>query len=342
MVAVHGSVFKASHKTRTPCDAALQFVSMANGTAARSDLLKAPTQKMTIRLLRTLVAVADARTFSAAADAVHVTHAAVSQQMQTLEADLGVALFDRSKRTPELTPLAHQIVAKARVLLADYDGLVSSVLDEDGLSGVVRLGALGTTLTGLTPRAMAVLKARFPGIGLRIRPGLTGDLLAEIERGALDAAIITKPHLMPQRVAFRPLTQEPLQLIAPSDELSDDPFELLESQPFIRFNRNAVLGTLIENWILSKRLRVSETMELNSAEAISSMVQAGLGVSIVPDMAVTPQDGISVKRISLGPDAPTRMLGLVSHKDQVKTRVIDEVFDALTSVIPAALRAAQP
>lgn len=297
---------------------------------------------MTIRLLRTLVAVADAKTFSAAADAIHVTHAAVSQQMQTLEADLGVALFNRAKRTPELTPMAQQIVAKARVLLFDYDSLVSSVLDEDGLSGVVRLGALATTLTGLTPQAMAVLKARFPGIKLRIRPGLTGDLLADIERGTLDAAIITKPHLMPLRVDFRPLTREPLQLIAPIDVTTDDPYDLLETQPYIRFNRNAVLGTLIENWILSKRLRVSETMELNSAEAISSMVQAGLGVSIVPDLAVKPHDGIDVKRIPLGPDAPTRTLGLVSHKDQVKTRVIEEIFAALTSVIPAALRAAKP
>lgn len=283
---------------------------------------------------------ADAKTFSAAADVVHVTHAAVSQQMQALEADLGVALFNRTTRTPELTPIARQIVAKARVLLADYDGLVASVMEEDGLSGDLRLGALGTTLTGLTPRAMAILKRRFPGIGLHIRPGLTGELLADIERGTLDAAIVTKPHLLPQRIRFQRLAEEPLQLIAPQDEHSDDPFELLHSRPFIRFNRNAVLGTLIENWILSKRVQVSEAMELNSAEAISSMVQAGLGVSIVPDLAVTPQDGVRVKRLPLGDDAPSRILGLACHKDQVKPRVIEEVFRALTSVIPAAQRAA--
>lgn len=297
---------------------------------------------MTIRLLRTLVAVADAKTFSAAAEAVNVTHAAVSQQMRTLEADMGVALFDRSTRTPELTPIAHRIVAKARVLLADYDNLLPSVLDEDGLNGDVRLGALGTTLTGLTPRAMAVLKERYPTIGLHIRPGLTGDLLADVERGTLDAAIVTKPHLLPLRVQFRTLAHEPLQLIAPADEPSDDPFELLQKRPFIRFNRSAVLGALIENWIVSRRLRVSEAMELNSAEAISSMVQAGLGVSIVPDLAVRPRDGIEVKRLPLGPDTPARILGLAYPADQIKTRVIEEVFDALTSVIPAAQRARQP
>lgn len=152
---------------------------------------------MTIRLLRTLVATAGARTFSAAADVVHVTHAAVSQQMQTLEVDLGIALFNRSSRTPELTPIAHQIVAKARQLISDYDNLVPPVLANGGLSGVVRLGALGTTLTGLTPQAMAVLKAQFPKVRLHIRLGLTRDLLADIERGTLDAAIITNPISCP-------------------------------------------------------------------------------------------------------------------------------------------------
>ncbi|MGJ8628703.1 MAG: LysR family transcriptional regulator [Sulfitobacter sp.] len=293
---------------------------------------------MTIRLLQTLVAIADNRTFSAAADVVHVTHAAVSQQMQALEADLGVALFNRAPRTPELTPIGHEIVRKARKLIADYDNLVPSVLADGGLSGVVSLGVLRTTLTGLTPKAMAVLKSKYPNIGLRLRPGLTGTLLTEIERGNLDAAVVTKPHLIPPAIRFRELTQEPMQLIAAPEETGNDPFELLVTRPFIRFDRSAVLGTLIDNWILAKRLQVTETMELDSPEAITSMVHANLGVSIVPDLAVKPQDSISVKRLSLGDDAPKRCLGLAFHKDQVKPQLIKELFTALASVIDAAKR----
>lgn len=291
---------------------------------------------MTIRLLRTLVAIADTKTFSAAADLVHVTHAAVSQQMQTLEADLDVALFNRATRTPELTPVGHEIVRKARKLIADYDNLVPSVLADGGLSGVVALGVLRTTLTGLTPKAMAVLKAKYPDIRLHLRPGLTSALLTEIERGNLDAAIITRPHLTPPGIQFRALTNEPMQLIASPQETEDDPINLLQTRPFIRFNRNAVLGTLIDNWILAKRLHVTETIELDSPEAITSMVHANLGVSIVPDLAVKPIDVVDVKRIPLGDDSLTRCLGLAYRKDQFKAQLVEELFAALSDVIAVA------
>lgn len=291
---------------------------------------------MTIRHFRTLVAIADARTFSAAADIVHVTHAAVSQQMRTLEADLGVALFDRSRRTPVLTPIGHQVVARARVLLNDYDTLLPSVLEDGGLSGNITLGAMPTTLTGLVPQSMAVLKASVPQIGLHIRPGLTRSLLAEVERGGLDVAIVTKPQLLPLGIVFRKLVEEPMQLISSREEEETDPIALLKSRPFIRFNRQAVVGALIENWILSKRLRVAEAMELDSLEAITSMVHENLGVSIVPRLAVTPKVGPEVKRLSLGADAPVRVLGIACRDDQIKTRAIEEIFDALLSVADRA------
>ncbi|MDB4222976.1 LysR substrate-binding domain-containing protein [Granulosicoccus sp.] len=294
---------------------------------------------MSIHLLRTLVAIADKHTFSAAAETVNVTHAAVSQQMQTLESNLNITLFDRgarSTRTPELTPLAVEIVRKARVLIRDYDNLVPSVMDENGLRGDIVFGALPTTLTGLTPKAMALYKNKFPEVGLHISPGLTEMLLKELSRGSLDAALLTKPHQLPVDLEFRQLAEEPLELIAAQTESSDDPIELLTSRPFIRFNRTAVVGTLIDNWILSTKLRVNETMELDSLEAIASMVHANLGVSIVPKLVVPPDGTVALKRLSLGPNIPKRCLGLAYHRRHVKTRMIDELFAVLQQVIVEA------
>ena len=288
---------------------------------------------MSLRRLRTLVAVADERTFSAAAERVHVTHAAVSQQMQALEADLGLALFDRRGRTPELTPVAHRVVARARWLIADYDRLVPEALGDGGLSGTIRLGAIGTTLTGLVPLALANLKSHAPELGLHIRPGLTGALLADIERGHLDAAIVTRPHLLPPDLILQDLVTEPMQLITAMEETEDDPLRLLTSRPYIRFNRNAVLGTLIDNWLAAQGLRVSEAMELDSAEAITSMVQANLGVSIVPDLTVGPSVAAGVRRLSLGSDAPQRVLALAQRRDHSNTEALEALAVALRNTI---------
>ncbi|MEJ6399128.1 LysR substrate-binding domain-containing protein [Yoonia sp. 208BN28-4] len=288
---------------------------------------------MSIRRLRTLVAIADTDTFSAAAMRVHVTHAAVSQQMQTLEAELAIPLFDRSKRTPKLTPVALQIVAKARDLIADYDNLVPSVMGDDGLHGTIRLGVLRTTLTGLVPQAIAALKADYPALGLHIRPALTSTLLAEIERGNLDAAITTKPHLLPPDVVFQDIATEPMVLITSLAEAGNDPIDLLKSRPFIRFDRTAIVGTLIENWLLSRKIQVREAMELDSPEAIASMVQADLGVSIVPDQIVKSPDRYPVRQISLGQDAPTRTLGLAHRKDHPKAKAITAIYRAAMDVV---------
>ncbi len=291
---------------------------------------------MTIRMLRTLVAIADTKTFSAAADVVHVTHAAVSQQMQVLEADLGVTLFDRSTRTPELTPVAHQVVEKARKIIADYDNLVPSLHEQGELASTIRFGVLRTTLTGLAPQAMARLKSQHPKLGLHLKPGLTGTLLAELARGNLDAALVTRPSVMPQGVIFRTLVEEPMQLITAREEIGQDPITLLKTRPFIRFNRTAVVGALIDNWILSKRIRVSEAMELDGLDAIASMVHANLGVSIVPQLAVQPLDPLPVNQLSLGADAPRRILGLIYPNAQTEVTAMDALFNALDGVIAAS------
>ncbi len=278
---------------------------------------------MSIRMLKTLVAVADHGTFSSAADSVYLTHAAVSQQMKALEEEWQLALFDRSHRTPRLTSTGQAAVARAREVVAAYDNIVPSIAGEEGLRGKFTIGAVPTTLTGLVPFAISMLREDYPDIHVYVVPGETSDLARQVARGALDAAIVTKPPILQTEHYWSPIAHEPMELLASVKTESNDPLELLSTNPFIRFSRSAVVGGMIENWLRTKGIIVQDSMELENLEAISSMVLGNLGVSIAPRTCVASANPLPLKRITLDPGVWYRELGLISRPDNVRIRVLE-------------------
>ncbi|MCP3460981.1 LysR family transcriptional regulator [Bradyrhizobium sp. CCGUVB23] len=294
---------------------------------------------MSIRTLKTLIAVADQGSFSAAAKEVFVTHAAVSQQIRALEEEWKIALFDRSRRTPELTPAGRALVSKAREVVAAYDSIVPSILGNQGIEGVFSLGAVPTTLTGLVPLAVSKLKSDYPGLHVTITPGLTTALIQQVERGHLDLAIVSKPQFIPRNLVWYDLAEEPFELLASLEAEGKDPLQLLKNSPFIRFSRQAVVGGLIETWLQENKIAVNESMELESLEAISSMVYYNLGVSIAPRTCVSASNALRLKHLPLGPDKRlVRILGCISRADSVRIRAIDE----MNARFAAAIRDGQP
>lgn len=288
---------------------------------------------MSIRSLRTLVAVHDHGTFSAAADAVFVTYSAVSQQMKALEEEYGITIFDRSKRTPELTPLGLALVEKAREIVRAYDDLVPSILGEGALKGEITLAAVPTTLTGLVPLGISILKRNCPDLHIRVSLGLTTPLLTQIKRGTLEAGILSVPALAPEGLSIQEIVTERLELLVSCELTDDDPLALLRTQPFIRFNREAVVGEIIERWLQSKSITVNESMELQGLDAITSMVAANLGVSMCPRRCIKTKMAPGVRSLSLGDDAPTRRLCLVTRKNSAKRLVIDKIHESFLEAV---------
>jgi DNA-binding transcriptional LysR family regulator len=289
---------------------------------------------MSIRTLKTLIAVADQGSFSAAAKQVFVTHAAVSQQIRSLEEEWKTALFDRTRRTPELTPAGRALVSKAREVVAAYDNIIPSVLGNQGMEGVLSLGAVPTTLTGLVPVALSKFKNDYPALHVVVVPGLTTALIQQVERGSLDLAIVSKPQFIPRNLVWYDLAEEPFELLASLEAEGKDPVRLLQQSPFIRFSRQAVVGGLIETWLQERKIVVRESMELESLEAISSMVYFNLGVSIVPRTCFAASNALPVKHIPLGPGkGMSRTLGCISRADSVRIRAIDEMNVRLASTI---------
>ncbi|SDC77888.1 LysR substrate-binding domain-containing protein [Ruegeria marina] len=162
-----------------------------------------------------------------------------------------------------------------------------------------------------------------------VQIGLTRQLISDTQRGVIDAAVVSRPPSLPAGMEFTLVSEEKLQLLAAPGAISDDPIHLLKTEWFIRFNRDAVVSEVIENWLRSRDIQVRETMELESLEAISSMAPANPGVSLVPVPCVVSPFELPVKRLSLGGDRPKRALGMIWRRDSSKKRVLEKVLTAL-------------
>lgn len=159
---------------------------------------------MSLRAFRTLIAIAEHGSFAAAARAVNLSQSAVSTQMRGLEDEFGVALFDRNKRPPELNEPGQALVAKARELIAAYEDIRSAVTSNGAVEGRIRLGAVGSTLTGVLPSALAIIRERYPNLYIEIVSGFSKELLQQVESRALDAAIVSDYAEARRDLAWRP------------------------------------------------------------------------------------------------------------------------------------------
>lgn len=291
-----------------------------------------PLSAVSIRQLKTLIAVHDRGSFSAAADVVSVTQAAISQQMQALEADWGVALFDRRGR-PVLTPAGQDLVARARSVVAGYDALRPATRGEGVLNGSCRLGSVPTGLVGLVPLAVRLLADSVPQLQLNIVSGLSHTLMDAVLQGRLDLALVSRQRVLDPGIQWHAVADEPLELIAPPDCADQTVETLLRERPFIRFARDAVVGELIEAWLQQRGIEVQERMVVEELQATANLVLSTRGVSIVPRQCVDTVPAPAVCRLPLGPDAPVRHLGLVCRNAGQRTAIVDAVVDGVRRAV---------
>lgn len=289
---------------------------------------------MSIRDLKTFLAIAETGSFAAAARAIYRTQSAVTAQMQALEERLGTALFDRTTRPPSLTAAGHAFVERAASVVAEYELLFAG--ENETLRGHLRLGVVPSVITGLAPRALAMLRARHPALHVEVSMGLSAELVNRVRRGTLDVALISDP--LEPRLALRwsPFLREPMVLIAPIEAPVLGAQQLLATFPFIRYTRQAWVGQLIERLLRQKRLVVNETMMLDTLEAIIAMVHAGLGVSIVPLRLVEPPGSLPVRHVTLPGAAIHRTLGLVELADHAKATLSGTLLGVLQTIVAQA------
>jgi DNA-binding transcriptional LysR family regulator len=287
---------------------------------------------MSIRHLRTLLAIAERGSFAAAARDVHLTESAVSMQMKALEMELGVPLFDRSKRPPVLTETAQGMLPEIKALVKNYEGLGRRKDEAPPIKGQLRLGAVPSVITGLLPGALAALRQKHPGVHVEIAMALSAELVERVGRRRLDAAIVSELGKVPSGLVWSPFAREPLVLIAPPDAPDRPAGELLATYPFIRYSQQAWVGRLIHATMKRRRIKVTEAMTLDTLEAVTAMVSNGLGVSIVPDRGPDVGFALPVRKLNLPGPTVHRVVGLLRPADHAKASLAEALLSELAAL----------
>jgi len=243
-----------------------------------------------LRQLRYLVAVVERRHFGAAAEACLVTQSTLSAGIAELEALLGLPLLERTRRRVVPTPLGQEVAARARELLQGAEDIVTLArAAADPLAGPLHLGVIPTIGPFLLPRAMPALRRSFPRLKLYLREEQTARLLAQVEAGELDAALLALPFRTGD-LATDVIAEDPFSLVCPkghplgrSDavlpgELAADDLLLLEDGHCLR--EHALAACSLD------AARRNAGFQGTSLHTLVQMVANGLGVTLVPRMAL--------------------------------------------------------
>jgi DNA-binding transcriptional LysR family regulator len=288
-----------------------------------------------IRVLKNFLAISRHKSVAAAAREIGLTAAAAGQQLQQLEADIGVELFDRTKRSMTLNHHGRSLVEPIQEIVARYEALGSDFKSE--LSGTIVLGALVSTLMGAFGNTLNELKQSYPELEIKLIAGLSNNFLDQVIEGSLDAAIVTEsPYTLPQNVRWTELYAEPMVLIHPTvkNRKNNSAKYISNDLPFIRFERNTWTGHLVDQTIRANKLAIKEGMELNSVEAIIELVRQGLGFAIVPKLANIAWETDKQLHISeLRGKTIYRKVGLLERKKHSRQNVTQVIKQHFLSVL---------
>jgi DNA-binding transcriptional LysR family regulator len=238
---------------------------------------------MSIRALKTLLAIREGRSFQEAARDLNMTLSAVSMQMKQLEALYQVPLFDRTTRPPTLTRAGSELADASLHIVRSYEDLPLVVRTSSPISGKLALGVVATASIRLLPQVARHLVSRFPDLQLRIESALSTDLVEKVASGDLDAAVVTGTEDLGKDFALTTILTEPMVFVAAEAERDRLSIDLLRTHRFIGFRPTTGIGQLIDAFLANRAIDIHDGIVLDSVEAIVELVALNMGVTIIPE-----------------------------------------------------------
>ncbi|HEY9812730.1 MAG TPA: LysR family transcriptional regulator [Candidatus Sericytochromatia bacterium] len=288
----------------------------------------------TLDQLRILKAIAAEGSFKRAADSLYVSQPAVSLQVQNLERQLDVPLFDRGGRRAQLTEAGHLLLSYGEKILSLCQETCRAIEDLQNLQGgTLIVGASQTTGTYLLPRMIGMFRQQYPDVAVQLHVHSTRRTAWSVANGQVDLAIIggEVPAELHEALQMVPYAEDELALILPSfhplaknnniqkEDLYKLQFIALDSQSTIR---KVIDQVLTRSDIETKRLKIE--MELNSIEAIKNAVQAGLGAAFVSLSAIEKELQMGVlHRAQIEDIVVKRMLSVIFNPNRYRSKAAE-------------------
>lgn len=287
---------------------------------------------ISMKQLRYFDALARHNHFGRAAEACAISQPALSVQIKELEEVLGASLVERGPRQVRLTSLGEEFAERAHAILRSVDDLGDLARASRGrMSGQLRIGFIPTVAPYVLPAFAAELALRFPDVALRPREAITEKLLQELREGRLDAAIVALP-VSEATLEEMPLFDEEFVLVRSEDEIDEpvpDPKTLREMRLLLLEEGHCFRDQALSFCNLTSPLP-RDLMEGSSLSTLVRMVGAGIGVTLIPEMAVPFETRTAPVSVAHLPSPrPTRTIGLIWRK----TNPLADQFRLLADIL---------
>lgn len=297
--------------------------------------------KLSLRLLRNFIVVAEERHFGRAAERLNMTQPPLSQQMKRLEERLGASLFERTTRSVQLTAAGKLLLKQGRRLVAESDDLELSVRRAaQGKAGTLAIGFVNTASCEVLPRTMAAYRQRYADVDLTLKPMHSYVALEELRVGRIDAAFVrpSDAALLDPGFDFTIAAREPmyaaLPLHHPLSRRKSVPLQVLEGMPFVgyapqdgRYFYEMTMGLFTQH-----RVRPNVVYE-SVMPTMFAIVEAGMGVALVPASAAgTRRKGLCYRPLRVAGEPIEAVMHVARRADDESPAV--RAFIEISSIVP--------
>lgn len=293
---------------------------------------------LTLKQLRYFEALARQGHFGRAADVSGVTQPALSVQIRDLEASLGAALFERSARRVQLTAFGEDFAVRVRDILRAVDELGELArASKGGLSGRLRVGVIPTIAPYLLPSIISGINQSFPELDVHVRETLTDRLLEELVDGRLDTAILALPISDPALEEVE-LFEENLLLVRPkSDAGKPAPDrESLKAMRLLLLEEGHCFRDQALSFCNIQSSQTREGLDGSSLSTLVQMVDAGIGVTFIPEMAAAVESrSASVSLARFADPQPSRRIGMIWRRSSPLAKQLQQLSNLVRDAAEA-------